>query len=204
VILSIDVASGKATILAGRASKSGSRDGVSTDAEFDAPAGLAVDGHGNLFVADTNNSTVRAIDLSLGSVTTLAGKPGILGANDGIQSEARFAYPQHIVTDGAGELWVSDSLNNTIRHLDVATGRVTTAIGTSAVFGVELGPLPAQLFRPAGIALTHEGAGRCAIGSAGSSSTGRPTRSCVTAASWRCSPRCSTCCASSSSAAAGS
>ena len=66
---------GSVTTLAGKAGEAGSADGDAVTARFNTPQGVAVDGWGNVFVADTGNATVRRISRD-GTVTTVAGVPG--------------------------------------------------------------------------------------------------------------------------------
>lgn len=68
---------------------SGSADGTGSTARFYAPWGVAVDGTGTLYVADTYNHTIRKITPA-GVVTTIAGSPGASGSADGTGSDARF------------------------------------------------------------------------------------------------------------------
>ena len=62
-----------------------------------------------------------------------------------------------VAADGSGNLFVCDLSNNAVRHIDIATGVVTTVIGGAAAAGVKLGPLPAQLTLPFAVALTRTG-----------------------------------------------
>jgi M6 family metalloprotease-like protein len=100
--------------IAGSPGKSGINDGVLASARFNYPTGIAVDGSGNLYVADRNNSTLRKITPS-GVVTTLAGVPGKDGSIDGALNAARFMCPSGVALDAQGLLYVADTLNNTIR-----------------------------------------------------------------------------------------
>src|SRR5262249_33477076 len=88
-------ADGAVTTLAGLASYGGSSDGTGENARFGGPSGVTVDSTGNLYVADTWNSTIRRVTRT-GVVTTLAGLPGALGGDDGTNSQARFVYPQGV------------------------------------------------------------------------------------------------------------
>jgi hypothetical protein len=90
---------------------------------------VASDGAGNLFVADTENYTIRKVVIATGVVSTLAGAPGSSGTTDGTGPDARFYYPRGVASDGAGCLFVVDSENHTIRKVVIATGVVTTLAG---------------------------------------------------------------------------
>jgi sugar lactone lactonase YvrE len=94
----------------------GSANGTGSAAQFSFPRGLAVDTGGNLYVADTGNSTIRRI-APAGSVTTRAGSPGQAGSNDGIGAAARFNNPSGVAVDQATNIYVADTLNHTIRKI---------------------------------------------------------------------------------------
>lgn len=146
------------SILAGQQGVPGQADGMGTSAGFDGPIGIAGDGRGSLYVADSANETVRKIDIAKAVVTTVAGTPMIQGNHDGVRTAAQFSYPTGVVADQLGNVFVSDSQNNTVRRIDVSTGTVTTVVGAVADPGVRLGPLPAQLTQPSALALTPSGA----------------------------------------------
>ena len=94
------------------------------------PAGVAVDGAGNVYVADTVNDTIRKITPA-GVVTTLAGMAGQHGSADGTGSAARFDHPVGVAVDAAGNVYVADTGNDTIRKITPA-GVVTTLAGRRA------------------------------------------------------------------------
>jgi sugar lactone lactonase YvrE len=119
----------KLALVAGALGGFGSQDGVGAAARFYAPADLVNDGQGNLFVADTKNSTIRRIDQATGRVSTLAGSPGRSGVKDGVVAEARFMKPVGLALDGQGNLFVADSIGSTIRKVEIATGAVSTLAG---------------------------------------------------------------------------
>ena len=105
------------TTIAGSAGNSGSADGTNSAALFNQPFGVTVDSGGNLFVADLSNDTIRRVS-PVGTnwvVTTLGGVPLVAGSNDGIGSAARFSLPTGVAVDGAGNVYVADASNNTIR-----------------------------------------------------------------------------------------
>ncbi len=115
---------GVVTTFAGTAEKFGSTDGTGTAAEFNNPQGVAVDGAGNLYVADTNNQTIRRITPA-GVVTTFAGTAGKTGYVDGTGSAALFNGPTGLVADVSGNLYVADTNNAAIRKVTPA-GVVTS------------------------------------------------------------------------------
>jgi sugar lactone lactonase YvrE len=117
---------GVVTTVAGSSSAVGSADGIGTAALFAYPKGVAVDAAGNVYVADTNNATIRKI-ASGGSVTTIAGMAGAHDSVDGVGSAARLAYPQGITLDGAGNLYVTESFR--VRRIS-PSGEVTTIAGS--------------------------------------------------------------------------
>ena len=111
-------------------SQNSSIDGDAHTSRFFVPEGVAVDRNGNLYVADRRNSTIRKVSPD-GWVTTLAGTPGKAGSQDGTGTEARFVSPTAITVDGDGNLYVADSMDNTIRKV-TASGVVTTIAGLSS------------------------------------------------------------------------
>ncbi len=146
---------GNVTTLAGVAGVSGSNDGTA-GAQFNHPTGVAVDTAGNVFVADTNNNEVRKVTAA-GAVTTLAGLAGTTGSADGSGSAARFNGPSGIVADAAGNLYVADTLNHTIRKITPG-GAVSTIAGSAGTSGFANGTSSAALFHgPQGLALDAAG-----------------------------------------------
>ncbi len=119
------ISNGAVTTLAGAAGSPGSGDGLV--AGFNTPYGITTDGT-NVYVADTNNHTIRQIVISTGDVATLAGTAGSSGSVDGTGAAARFKNPYGITTDG-GYLYVADSFNCTVRQIVIATRVVTTLAG---------------------------------------------------------------------------
>jgi PKD repeat protein len=124
---------GAVTTLAGLAGFSGSANGTGSAARFYAPYGVAVDTNGNVFVADSNNNTIRKVTPA-GVVTTLAGLAGNFGSTDGTGSAASFDYPDGLAVDSAGNIYVADTYNNTIRKVTPA-GAVTTLAGLAGSSG---------------------------------------------------------------------
>jgi DNA-binding beta-propeller fold protein YncE len=90
-------------------------------------------------------------------VTTLAGSAGIFGSTDGIGTAARFTSPSGVAVDGAGNLYVAESGNHTIRKVKLTSGSVSTHVGVAGQFGVQPGLLPARLNCPTGLAALPSG-----------------------------------------------
>jgi sugar lactone lactonase YvrE len=150
-------AAGSVTTLAGQAGVAGSADGSGTAAQFNGPSGIAVDGSGVVYVADTLNHTIRQITPA-GAVTTIAGTAGVSGAVDATGSAARFYGPQGLVLDGAGNLFIADTNNDTIRQLATAGGGVTTVAGQGGIAGSADGLISQATFHyPASVG--RDGAG---------------------------------------------
>jgi len=119
------------TTIAGLAGTPGSANGTNRAARFNFPGGLAIDSTGNLYVADTDNQTVRRVT-PVGTnwvVRTLAGRAGSIGIVDGTKSAARFNYFLGIAVDSTGTLYVGDSDSHTIRQVTpVGTNWVVTTL----------------------------------------------------------------------------
>ena len=95
------------TRYAGLTGTAGSTDGARTAASFNHPGDLAMDTDGNIYVADTDNHTIRKITAA-GVVSTLAGAPGEFGTADGSGGAARFSFPTGIAIATNGDLYVAD------------------------------------------------------------------------------------------------
>lgn len=136
-------------------SGSGSANGVGSVAQFNLPYGVAADTNGNVYVADTLNHTIRQITPA-GVVSTIAGFALTSGSADGTNSAARFNTPQGVTVDSAGNVYVADSWNDTIRKLTL-TGTnwaVSTIAGSAGNIGSSDGTNGAARFNePAGIAV---------------------------------------------------
>ncbi|MFY8034173.1 MAG: hypothetical protein ACOVMN_06610, partial [Flexibacteraceae bacterium] len=107
----------------------GFANGVGTEASFNGPSGVAVDGVGNVYVGDRENHCIRKISPD-GEVTTFAGS-GTRGFADGAATSAQFNNPTGVAFDGAGNLYVTDESNSRIRKISPA-GVVTTIAGSGS------------------------------------------------------------------------
>jgi len=134
----------------------GSTDGTGSAAEFHYPTGVAVDGAGNVYVADTYIETIRKVTPA-GEIMTLAGLAGSWGSADGTGSAARFHQPDGVAVDSAGNVYVADRVNSTIRKVTPA-GVVTTLAGLAGSYGSKDGTgSAAEFFFPTGIAVDSAG-----------------------------------------------
>lgn len=168
---------GKSSVLAG-ASLSYKRDGGGLPigglldgqgelAFFNRPSGIAVDGKGQVYIADSGNHAIRKIDQA-GRVTTIAGN-GRIGLKDGRAQDALFYEPQDVAVTEDGILYVADTLNHVIRRIS-PDGEVTT-IGSPSTRTVQVRAgvielaggykngsfAEAQFNEPAGLALDGKG-----------------------------------------------
>ena len=141
-------ATGDVSTLAG-SDTAGYRDGTGTQARFKDLEGVAVDAAGNIYIADTYNSSIRKIT-SAGVVSTLAGN-GTYGYQDATGNAARFSFPRGLAVDAAGFVYVADGDNQRIRRISPA-GEVVTLAGTGAA-GFQDGDGPTAKFNyPHGVA----------------------------------------------------
>ncbi len=146
---------GTVTTIAGTANTRGNADGTGSAASFSSPTGLTALG-GTLYVADAMNNTIRMVTTA-GVVTTLAGSPGQTGDDDGTGSAARFNHPSGVAVDASGNVFVTDSTNNTIRKI-TPSGAVTTVAGLARIAGHDDGiSIDAEFDNPTGIALDASG-----------------------------------------------
>ena len=112
----------------------GASNGSAASATFNTPLCIARDGSGNLFITEKSNYDIRKIDAG-GNVTTIAGT-GQAGSSDGQGTSAGFNYPVGIVTDGNGNLFVTDNGYGTIRMITSA-GFVATVAGNGSQTSVD-------------------------------------------------------------------
>ena len=103
--------------------------GPATQARIARPEGVAVDGAGNLYIADSSNDRIRKVD-STGTITTVAGT-GELGfsGDGGAATQATLAAPYGVAVDSTGNFYFTDTGNHRIRKVD-STGTITAVAGT--------------------------------------------------------------------------
>jgi sugar lactone lactonase YvrE len=121
------------TTIAGKSSVGyGGDTGPAADATLSSPSGVALDGAGNLYIADTGNNAVRMIMAATGNITTVAGNgtPGYRLADDGgLATLAELYAPQSVTLDRDGNLYIVDTSNQRIRRVDAISGFITTVAG---------------------------------------------------------------------------
>lgn len=154
----IVLGSGVVTTLAGFGGSSGTADGVGTAARFNLPTSVAITPDGTaLYVADFGSHTIRKVILSSLNVTTVAGLPGTLGTADGTGLAARFRFPRAVLCDAAGNVFIADRTNATIRKMTPSFA-VTTLAGSPGTLGMVDGSgAAARFFSPSGLAFTADG-----------------------------------------------
>jgi sugar lactone lactonase YvrE len=150
---------GSYSIFAGTGFSAGSADGTGAAARFNGITGITIDSSNNLYASDTGNKTIRKITPA-GVVTTIAGTAGSSGSTDAAGSSARFNSPWDIDIDAAGNLYIADRGNNSIRKLTLsgATYTASTIAGSAGSPGSTDGTGSAARFNtPTGLAVDASG-----------------------------------------------
>lgn len=156
----VDARTGVITTIAGTGQARFSGDGGPADrAALNEPAALAIDGQGQLYIADQSNNRVRAVDLKTGMIRTVAGTGSAAYDGDGkLATESSLAGPSGLAV-ASGILYIADTFNGRIRSVDLATGMITTAAGDGGSYRYQSpdDPPSSSVSRPSGIALDREG-----------------------------------------------
>jgi sugar lactone lactonase YvrE len=168
VIRKVTVATGLISTVAGNGTPGYSGNGsLATIAQLGHPRYVAVDGSGNLFIADSDNSVIRKVTANTGVIRTVAGTgvPGYLG-DGGLATSARL-IPSGLAVDSAGNIYVADATDSVIREVASGTDIITTVAGTgTAGFSGDGGKaVSAQLSSPDNVAV--DAAGNLYIADAG-------------------------------------
>jgi uncharacterized protein (TIGR03437 family) len=151
--------SGTLTAAAGNGLQSFSGDaGAASRAQLNSPTGMALDGAGNLYFADTANHRIRRISPG-GTITTVAGNalPGFSG-DGGAATLAELNSPAGVAVDASGILYIADSANNRVRRVGT-DGTISTIVGNgnAALFGDGGPALAAALNTPQGVVVDASG-----------------------------------------------
>jgi cysteine-rich repeat protein len=157
----VDGQTGVITTIAGTGAPGFAGDGgIATASQLKNPSGIAIDGQGNIYVADTSNARIRRVDGSDGTITTLAGDGAQSFAGDnGPAIGASIRLPYGVALDDHGDLFIADSGNSRIRRVDAVTRMITTLAGdgTSGSAGDGGPATAAQLYWPINVALDNQG-----------------------------------------------
>lgn len=119
-------------------------DGLGPEAGLYGPRGITVDRRGNVYFSEWGNHTIRKVAPD-GMVTTIAGTSRTAGTNDGPTSTARFSWPEGLVADDSGNLYVLDNWTGTVRKIS-SEGLVTTIAGIPGQQGWSDGPAASARF----------------------------------------------------------
>ncbi len=154
--------SGTVTVVAGNGTFGDSGDGgVATSATLNQPHGVFVDGHGNIFIADTENSVIREVVASTGNIQTVAGNGTAGYSGDGASAtSAELNFPSGVFVDSQGNIFIADTENSLIREVLASTDNIQTVAGTPDSSGYSgdgaLATL-AQLDLPNGVFVDNSG-----------------------------------------------
>ena len=135
-------------------------EGPATSARMQRPFGVALDGGGNLLIADSYNNRIRRVDAGTGIITTVAGNGSWGFSGDGgPATSARLFVPQDIAVDSGGDMFIADSNTNRVRRVAAGTGVITTVAGNGSTgFSGDGGPATsARLTFPSGVAVDTVG-----------------------------------------------
>jgi sugar lactone lactonase YvrE len=171
-IRKVDGGTGTISTVAGDGTFGFAGDGGAATASWLAlPAGVAVNAAGDVFIADTNTSRIRAVDHATGIITTLAGTGGFgFGGDGGLATAAVLYAPSGVAVDPSGDVLIADQVNRRVRRVFLSTGLIDTVAGNGGgslmVFGGDGGPATsASLSYIKGLAV--DGAGQIYIADTG-------------------------------------
>ena len=161
VIREVVAATGDISTVAGNGYFSYSGDGgPAANAQLDYPLDMAVDSFGNVYIADYDNYVVREVNVSTGTISTVAGN-GIYGytGDSGLATKAELEGPVGVAVDSSGDIYISDYSSEVIRKVDGVTGLIYTFAGTGGCNYSNDGSVAtiAGLCEPEGLALDISG-----------------------------------------------
>jgi sugar lactone lactonase YvrE len=129
----VTASNGIITTVAGTGTAGFSGDGGSaTSAELNDPLGVAVDGNGNIYIADNGNERIRKVNVSTGTISSVAGNGGV-GTNFGsLATETGLWSPEALAVDAAGDVYIAITYHNQIGMVSASTGIITLVAGNGA------------------------------------------------------------------------
>jgi sugar lactone lactonase YvrE len=133
----VNSSTGTITTIAGTGTSGYTGDnGPAISATLALPSGLGIDNAGNIYIADTQNQVIRKVTATTGVITTIAGmqnRPlGVsYGGDGGPAINAELNYPDSVVVDGAGNIYIAETGNNVVREVTASNGIIQTIVGTS-------------------------------------------------------------------------
>jgi len=161
VVRLVNLTSGVISTFAGTGTQGYAGDnGLATQAQLNAPAGVAADSAGNVYISDSGNNVVRKVDATTGIITTIAGT-GSVGytGNGGPAVQAKLSNPKGLAVDNHGNLLIAESGSHVIRQWIAATGVIQTVAGNGSggYNGDTFAAASAQLDAPADVKLDSNG-----------------------------------------------
>ncbi|GGG86223.1 NHL domain-containing protein [Edaphobacter dinghuensis] len=155
----LDLGTGTITTVAGTTAGFSGDNGPAVAAQLNLPTALALGTNNSLYIADTQNHRVRKVNLTTGTITTIAGngRQGFSG-DGGLAVSAAIDSPAGLAVDEEQNVYLADTHNHRVRRVDAATGLITTIAGSAAGFSGDNGPATAAtLTLPHGLSI--DGAG---------------------------------------------
>lgn len=134
--------------------------GPAAGAVLDEPSALAIDGAGDLFIADSGNGRIRELCAANGTIETVAGGSPYYGGDNGPALQAGLDSPDGVAVDGNGDVFIAEFTESCVREVGAANGLIWTVAGTphQTGFGGDGGAATAALFYlPAGLAVSAAG-----------------------------------------------
>jgi trimeric autotransporter adhesin len=144
-IAGVVIQPGAIATVAGDGTPGYSGDGhLATSAQLLNPYGVFVDSSGNIFIADSDNAVIRAVNTSTaaatiagvlippGAIATVAGSPGVPGyfGDGGLAISAQLGLPQGVFVDPSGNIFIADTFNSVIREVTISNNNIQTVAGT--------------------------------------------------------------------------
>lgn len=129
-------------------------------AQLRSPYGVAVDGSGNVFIADSFNNRIRKVSSANGVITTVAGDGTFGYKGDNIPAiAAQLNVPNGVAVDAANNVYIADNNNQLVRKVSASDGTITTVAGTGAsgFNGDNIAAITATLYNPQGVTVDSAG-----------------------------------------------